>query len=159
MHAGLHPSIHLESDRNRFGNPLDSNKIRKALSNIQADLGGLREAVVRRVVPASSSPNGYGSRAVVGFRRCDQDGCFARLGRPAISMTAPSQAIWPSDGGRIESGPPRSTQRRSADISRTGSSGAIPYKICRYITAIGECLPTYENRPPCPIQNQPQAYF
>ena len=31
MHAGLHPSIHLESDRNRFGNPLDSNKIRKAL--------------------------------------------------------------------------------------------------------------------------------
>jgi len=27
----------------------------KLLSNIQADLGGLREAVVRRVVPASSS--------------------------------------------------------------------------------------------------------
>src|SRR3984893_1836964 len=51
-----------------------------------ASLGGLREAVVRRVVPASSSPNGYGSRAVVGFRRCDQDGCFARLGRPRSNI-------------------------------------------------------------------------
>jgi len=28
-----------------------------------------------------------------------------------------------------ESGPPRSTPRRSADMSRTGSSGATPYKI------------------------------
>jgi hypothetical protein len=44
-------------------------------------------------------------------------------------MTAPSQAIWPSDGGRRESGPPRSTQRRSADMSRIGPLGAIPYKI------------------------------
>jgi SRSO17 transposase len=52
---------------------------------------------------------------------CDQDGCFARQGRPAISMTAPSQAIWPSDWGQSESGPPRSTRRRSAGMSRTGS--------------------------------------
>ena len=48
MHAGLHPSIHLESDRNRFGNPLDSNKIRKAL---------VGPAHARNLIGSISEPN------------------------------------------------------------------------------------------------------
>ena len=76
------------------------------------------------------------------FHGWDQDCCFARPARPAISMTVPSQAYWPSYHQR-ESGPPRSTQRRSLDISRSSSSGAIRCKIWLHNGLNGKCLLNY----------------